>query len=344
MGKRPIGLGQAAKNKRKKVEPQDSKESKDSSLDEATPNLEIELPEEDSADEELAEVYGLFNKLRSDQDPQEQLKLARAVVHEADSLLRAREKLPAKGHVVYGISLLKIASFPNDDAEEKPEDFRKAGMERMDVGLTTADVKVRALAASGLVEDADNQMAASSDKDKVLDEVLKVVEKARSLITEADGNEVQALNQLLAFSGSLDIFNSSKAKELMEFCYPRLKELANSASDATKRLANKGLGSYYLYKATPVLEKVEDEEEPSEAEIEDAEKALSAAVSHFEQAIEESDPDSHVRLGETLLNLGNLQENESDQQDMSYAKALKSLKTAKLLGVDGLDELIESLE
>lgn len=346
MGKRPLGLGQAAKLKKKKTESQDTnKEVKENTpAEEATPNIEIELPEDTTADEELAEIYGLFNKLHTDDDPQEQLKLARGIVHEADSLLRAREQLPAKGHVVYGAALLAIAAFQNEDSKEKPEDFRKVGLERMDIGLENADTGVKALAALSLIEDADNQMAAASDKKKAVGDVLKSIDKAVSLLAGSDGSQVEALNRLLEFAGSLDTLNHAKAQEFMEFCHPRLTQLAKITTDKTQRLAHKGLGFYELSKSTPVLERIEDEEEPSDDEIDIAAEALSSAVAHFEAALEESDPDSYVRLGETLLNLGNLQENESEQQDATYAKAVKNIKTAKLLGADGLDELIEDLE
>ncbi|ANB15817.1 Ett1p [Sugiyamaella lignohabitans] len=138
--KRPQGLNKAAKNKKQKVAPNENNgPEKDQ-----TPDFTIALEDEVDPDDELAQLYGLYETYR--ESSKDSPKLLYGLVHECDRLLRnSTEKLPSRFHNIYAISLLDLAKFveTEDDQPKKKSgnngescaDFILAAIERASIGI-----------------------------------------------------------------------------------------------------------------------------------------------------------------------------------------------------------------
>lgn len=126
MAKRTLGLGKAAKDaKKKKAEPKE---------DAPANELTVELTEEVDADDEMAQLHGLWSTyFKSDKENELVLN---GIVHECDRLLRNADGAPLADsfHAVYALALADLALFHTEDRSKVGEYF-DAALERVQLGL-----------------------------------------------------------------------------------------------------------------------------------------------------------------------------------------------------------------
>lgn len=359
MAKRPLGLAKAAKLKKSRTEtpegtPEHTQEQKDA-------QLQVEV-EESEPDEDLAELYGLFRTF--DEGVKDSPKLAQGIVHESDRLLRKNEKLAPKFHLAYGLALLNLAQFADEDKEpDSPESagaFIQAAIDRLDSGLDVEKdhADLSAAKALALVEQVDDKLRnckskklVSTAKDSVAQ--IKQAMELTNLSNTATRRHAEAVRALLEFADSLGSLNDDELDnfetEILEWSVDKCKILLDSGDVNVQRMANNALGQYHLSFATPLLAEFENEDEDFEPDLNSknakkARKALSAAIEYLEKGVSDIDPQSYVQTAEALISLGNLRENESAEQQADYAKAVKLLKKAQRTGAGSFHDLIESLE
>lgn len=318
--KRGVPFGKASKEKRSKPEAEE----------EAQPELEIEL-DETVADEELAEVFGLFAKLQEQRDP----RVARGLVHECDRLLRERdskgETLPPLFHVAYASALLRLSD--PTVSEEEAEGLQRAGLERLDTGIDALgdDLAVAGIAAQELVQFLHTQV----ENAKLSPASATLVDKVVALLKRGVHAEIaKAAFQFVQLTDELE--DLEQTPEVVKV----LEAHAAAEQDETARLwAHRGLGSQLLNDAARA-DSAAEEAGKVPREI------LDTAIEHLRQGVSETDAQSHVLLAEALLQLGGVLEEETEDADVSevYAEALRHLKKAQLLGHEDLREVIESLE
>lgn len=344
MGKRLQGLGKVSKSKKTKVE--DTKP--ENSTPEPEPEVHIELQDEE--DEELAEVYGLYSKLKADRDP----RLARGLVHESNELLRSRDEknkeLPAMFHVVYAGGLLTLAT------EDKS--FAEAAFERLNTGLSAAgpkDTDVIGIAVFELIQYAHTQVDLDK-KAKLSKNGSKAFNQAIDLLTEyKSSDDVELARAVALLVGLLE-------DTQLEVDLPILKSFEKSSDPESKRLGNKCLGQLLVNKLEPKLELLggeeseEDEDEDDDEEDNDEDNddkkpevdpklvaeikdELEKAIKYLKHATSDLDPDTYVILAETYLSLDEVDEDKDYNEE-----ALKLLKKARMLGVEDLQDTIDSLE
>ena len=146
MAKRTLGLGNAARAKKQKLEQEGKSKSPTPSGSEDTANqLTIELPETVDANDEIAQLRGLY-KTYIDSERDSDLIL-NGIIHECDRLLREKvantsgskedqvsAELPAMFYKIYAIALSELANFHTDDIDQVSE-FFDASLERVNDGL-----------------------------------------------------------------------------------------------------------------------------------------------------------------------------------------------------------------
>jgi hypothetical protein len=125
------------------------------------------------------------------------------------------------------------------------------------------------------------------------------------------------------------------------------------------RRANRGLGEYYLSKAGPVLARIEhDDEDEDDEEEEDEQSAeylrdMAIAKELLTRAIDclirverdevEHDGSIYSLIAEAQISLANIQDYESDEQNILYNQAIIRLTKAQRLGHGNYQEQIDEL-
>ncbi|PRT57016.1 Enhancer of translation termination 1 [Wickerhamiella sorbophila] len=359
MAKRPLGLAKAAKLKKAKTEtpegtPEPTQEQKDA-------QLQVEV-EESEPDEDLAELYGLFKTF--DDGVKDSPKLAQGIVHESDRLLRKNEKLAPRFHLAYGLALLNLAQFADENEEPGSTDsaaaFIQAAIERLDSGLDIEEnqADLSAAKALALVEQIDDKLRTCKSKKRVSTAKesipqIKEAMKLADLSNAATRRLAEAVRALLEFGDSLGSLNNDKLDdfeaEILEWSAGKCKILLDSEDVNVQRMANNTLGQYHLSLATSLLGEFEQEDEDFEPDLSSknakkARKSLTTAIEYLEKGVSDTDPQSYVQTAEALISLGNLRENESAEQRADYSKAVKLLKKAQRTGAGSFHDLIDSLE
>lgn len=378
MGKRPLGLAKAAKFKEKKQKTTDeAPASENPSLDkENALNIAVD---ETTDDNDLAEIYGLYNEF--EKSSKANPKMALGLVHECDSLLRERKKLPAKFHFVYGSALLTISSFQDDEAGEgeSPGDFIEAAIDRLDVGLSEDEnytpLKVMKAVAKVLkVGELLRKVQDPEGKARVVEKNLKDLQSSKALLDEVrKGNTNDGLTQvkmaeailtLQLFAVSLEVLPLKKGatnfvEEISNWTSKVWKDLVACDNPSVQNVAYQGLGETHLSKANGVLQRLEaevDEEDEGSDDSDsddpiifskDAEfvrKELNSAIENLQKVAKDDAPTIYAQIAEAKISIGNLTKNKSSEQNKLYADAVKLLKKAQRLGAGDYHELIDSLE
>lgn len=362
MGKRPLGLAKAAKLKKTKTEtPESAQATPDPIPDQKDAELQVEV-EESEADEDLAELYGLFKTF--DEGPKDSPKLAQGIVHESDRLLRERKDLAGKFHLAYGLALLNLAQFADENEEpssaQSSAAFIQAAIDRLEAGLDSEkdNADLQAAKALALVEQIDDKLRTVKAKKRVATaiesaEQIKEALKMAEASTTASRRLAEAVRALLEFGDSLGSLGNEELdaleSEILEWSAAKCKILLASDSPSVQTMANNALGQYHLSLATPLLAEFENEDDDAEVDLDSknakkARKELSTAIEYLKKGVSEVDPQSYVQTAEALISLGNLRENDSKEQQADYAQAVKLLKKAQRAGAGSFHDLIESLE
>ncbi|MCH0628409.1 hypothetical protein JNB11_00230 [Kocuria palustris] len=193
MAKRHLGLGKALKNNKK------AKTVEDAVKDEEKHDqgqLTVELAEEADADDDLGQLKALWNTY-ADGDRDNEL-MVNGVIHECDRILRAHDnaentdriELPDYFHAIYGQALAELAKFHSDD-NDKVDEYFKASIERLDLGLQAHPrlIAIQFAKARVLCEQLPLQyisrltMDSEGDLLPTLDTALEWYEKAESQAT-----------------------------------------------------------------------------------------------------------------------------------------------------------------
>lgn len=206
MAKRPVGLGKAAKNKKQKVE----------TAQEPSNELTVELSEEIDANDDMGQLKALWNTYTKSERDNE--LVVNGVIHECDRILRnneGKEELPLDFHTIYSLALCELANFHL----EQVEDYFKASLERIEIGLTKYPqsidclfVKTRVLLHQFSLQHLAKVDIDSTGKDLsgFIDEITTVYELAESLARKNEQYELfnrDNLSILLDLDDVLDIIH-----------------------------------------------------------------------------------------------------------------------------------------
>ncbi|CCH43059.1 hypothetical protein BN7_2606 [Wickerhamomyces ciferrii] len=242
MAKRTLGLGKAAKQRKKQKSETPEVDNKinkkneaeeDSNIPQPKSNeITVELTEEVDADDELAQLKGLWNTfINSERDNE---LVINGIVHECDRLLRNQKddnKLPAEFHSIYAISLSELAVFHTDDETDGKtiKDYFEAALERIELGQETYPnsielkfAKSRILISRIPLEYISKLDLQSEDKlnlTKILDEALKNYEEAETIVKESKKFELLDINTfeiLKALDDLLDIVQNFGKEDIAE--------------------------------------------------------------------------------------------------------------------------------
>ncbi|KAH3674213.1 hypothetical protein WICMUC_003455 [Wickerhamomyces mucosus] len=243
MAKRTLGLGKAAKQKKKQKTAEITPEVAETDGSASFPNqpsneITVELDEEVDPDDELAQLKGLWNTyLNSAKDSEHVLN---GIIHESDRLLRNQSdedasKLSAEFHSIYALSLAELAIFHTEDQEKGStvKEFFDAALERIELGqeqfpdsIELKFAKAKIILNRIPLEYISKMTLDSASKEfeinitKLLDDALNNYEEAEESVillknySLLDRNIFEILN---AFDDLLDIvYNFGKVDELAE--------------------------------------------------------------------------------------------------------------------------------
>ncbi|CCK72798.1 Ett1p KNAG_0L01790 [Huiozyma naganishii CBS 8797] len=147
----------------------------------------------------------------------------------------------------------------------------------------------------------------------------------------------------------------------MAWCRDQLALLDNRVSKEQaegpklKNNINRLIGELYLREADPLSTKFlslqyNDDEDDADADAaavnqlrKDALALTDKAISHFIAAEDPEDPATWVQLAESYIDLGNLQDNESVEQEATYTKAEKLLRKANVAAHNKYEDVLNNL-
>lgn len=244
MAKRTLGLGKAAKQRKKQKPDTEAVETKSN-------EIEVELDDELDPDDELNQLKGLWNTyIKSNKENELVLN---GIIHESDLLLRNQtdeKKLPAEFHSLYALALAELAIFQNEsinydeedeekikklekEIELKIKEFFDAALERIELGqsqypesielhFTKARILLNRIPLEFISKFDLNSKKNESipEISKLLDQVLENYENAENSIKLLENYSLlneNVFETLKAFDDLLDIVqNFGKSDELKE--------------------------------------------------------------------------------------------------------------------------------
>lgn len=237
MAKRTLGLGKAAKQKKKqKTETPETDaqiSAEDSNIPQPKSNeITVELNEEVDADDELAQLRALWNTyLNSERDNELVLN---GIVHECDRLLRNQQKdnkLPSEFHSIYAVALSELAIFHTDDETDGKsiKDYFEAALERVELGQDeyTDSIELKFAKSKILISRIPLEYISKLDLDskedlkleKLLEEAIKSYEEAEGsvkLLENYDLFDISVFEILNALDDLLDIIQNFGKKDISE--------------------------------------------------------------------------------------------------------------------------------
>lgn len=236
MAKRTLGLGKAAKQ-RKKQKTETPEAETPAAEEEAIPQpksneITVELNEEVDPDDELAQLKALWNTYINYERDNE--LVLNGIVHECDRLLRNQQqdnKLPAEFHSIYAVALSELAVFHTDDEVDGKsiKDYFEAALERVDLGqdhypdsIELKFAKSRIL-ISRIPLEYISQLDLNSKDDlklnQLLDEATKNYEEAEESVKLLENYALLDINVfeiLKALDDLLDIVQNFGKKDIAE--------------------------------------------------------------------------------------------------------------------------------
>ncbi|ODQ63361.1 hypothetical protein NADFUDRAFT_62911 [Nadsonia fulvescens var. elongata DSM 6958] len=303
----------------------------------------------------------------------------------------AKSPLPVGFHNIYALSLLDMAEFAEKSAEKvskknkkkqdkdqdvsKPKEdtsdaFIKAAIERVTLGLekhknSPVLLLTKAKAKVALVDDmmkfcaSDARYQTAKAAVSILSDAVKDYETAEKTIEASsdsqfrdliDEKQLDTVKNILEISEALGALEEEEEEE-EEALDSYQSDNNNEESQAIVRMANRGLGEFYLAKAYPFLAAIEGDDDDEEGEEEDTAEQTTQAKALMEKSVEyllkaesEADPDFYVVIAEAQISLGNLHDSDSEDQKALYSEAIARLHKAERAGVGRFDELIAELE
>jgi len=237
MAKRTLGLGKAAKQRKKQKSetPEVETTSEESKIPQPKTNeITVELNEEVDADDELAQLKALWNTyLNSERDNELVLN---GIIHECDRLLRNQSnenKLPSEFHSIYAVALSELAIFHTDDETDGKsiKEFFEAALERIELGQDQDPESIELKFAKSRIIinripleyiskfDLESKDDDNLKLDKLLDEAIKNYEEAEESVKLLENYALLDINVfeiLKALDDLLDIVINFGKKDIAE--------------------------------------------------------------------------------------------------------------------------------
>lgn len=371
MVKRPLGLNKSSKTKKQKTEePKDIEKDNDSNEQQA--QIELDVDPED----ELGQIYALYNAEAKEQGGRE--KILSGVVNECDRMLRdAAEKkendqLPAKFHGVYAKALLELSVFADLFAEEQEqncEEFLDTALDRVDVGLDIEKENGELLLTKCkiLLELVSVRMKKAQVNEKLyetaahcvktLDEAVELYEGVEKNSDKFTFEQLKILNQFLELGNWMGSIENEEQEGKLKgsekygsWCKTRFESILEKEKDEViLRLANKGLGEYYLELADRMG--IDEEEETDKQKIAEYEKQARIAVNYLLKAESDEEKEASVLpiLAEAQIELANFlftyKETETNEEaNKLYKDGVMRLKKAQRMGLGDFNDMLEELQ
>ncbi|CCC70944.1 hypothetical protein NCAS_0G00570 [Naumovozyma castellii] len=417
MAKRPLGLGKQAQKKKQKVA------SREATPDTTPSNqISIELNDEEDADNELAQLNGLWNQyFKSDKDDE---ILLNGMIHECDRILRIvksdddasseeRGKLTKLIHsddrfyACFALALSELTVFKSENVKEVSEFFNLA-LERCEDGLKIfSHSDLLSLVFSKIIfqriplefisklkvdSKEDNlklklyeQFEKGQEKFNVLsqdknnkqnedylrltfevlqsyDDLMDIIENfghEKDIEEGLDSDEEEELAQIeLAKSHPLFQFQKNFTKDLTwlkDQLINLFKHIKDHESPLYHQVA-RSIGELYLKFAenpsSVYLDVVygDDRDESSKEDDETKTKSQREAVQLLEAGLEylkkaqlKDSPETWVQVAEAFIDLGNVQDNESAEQEAAYKSAEQLLRKANRATNGKYEHILDNL-
>ncbi|KAI3406769.2 ETT1 [Candida oxycetoniae] len=314
MVKRTLGLGNLAKVKKQKLKEEKraaaaaaSKEEEKEVEDNDANQLSVALPEEVDANDEIAQLKGLFKTyINSERDDE---LILNGIIHECDRLLRKQDEekddknknaLGPDFYKIYAIALSELANFHTDDIKQVGE-FFEAGIERVEDGLakhpdnidlqfTLAKISINQIVLQYISQLSLESKLEGNDIKRKLDKALQVYESAEAKAKESNnfeafGNE-EYFDILEAVDDLLDIVDNFGKDVEDEEDEKKSKEVTEETEEDD--------------------EEEEEKEEKKEEEDDDDEEEVELAETHPLYAIKNTDEYNQWWRDHTITYLENL--------------------------------------
>ncbi|KAJ2558455.1 hypothetical protein EV175_000785 [Coemansia sp. RSA 1933] len=368
--KRPMGLKARAANKKQKNEDiTDGDTTGINDFDEAN-MATIMLKNTTGANGEATEVdelEGIFDSAmselsggESDDTAERALTLLRGTIHECDRILRVHDEntkdqkdavpLEPRFYYIYGTALYSITEL-SDTTDRK--EYLELAFERLDqaraaitgsepfawrvhVGMAKAALELLALLGES------KQDTRCLDAPLVsLDGALVAMEHDTDTQTETETLAIVDLVLSLADSRTLTQPLNSR---LVTWCETTLREMlkTNTTADIQYLLAR----TLWL-QASELIDMLEDDDDDDEQESSSADKErVAELLSTADELLREgATSDALLLRGEVVLNLGNVQDSESEQERL-YGVAVDTFRRAQEIGdiPDQFVQLINDFE
>lgn len=229
MAKRTLGLGKAAKQRKKQKSEDTALTKTDNSKDktpseESTPvpkgnEIHVELDDEVDQDDELVQLRGLWDTFVT--TGRENEMVLNGVIHESDRLLRNLEdgaKLPAEFHALYALALAELAVFHTEDEGEGEgkgvKDYFDAALERADLGLEQYPDSIQLgfakarIILSRIPLEYISQWDLETKKDDKTPDIPKLLDEALKLYEDAEESVKLLKNYTLLDTDVFETFKS----------------------------------------------------------------------------------------------------------------------------------------
>ncbi|KAJ1735167.1 hypothetical protein LPJ61_000695 [Coemansia biformis] len=322
--KRPLGLKARAA---KKATTDDGAAPAVNDFEESTATIMLQG---DENSDELDELEGIFTSAIecADEDPQRAISLLRGTIHESDRLLRISDvddrQMDARFYLIYGSALYSLTEVSEDDdtltfLELAHQRLSQADALCMAGGEAEAVVFGRVRLALAKVELA--MLAADESRDMPLESLDRAVQALQLASPAADvdaADTEQREGPLAVVSLVLSLVDSqrvgdSAAAELASWCETQARKLPGDK-------AKHALAQALWLRANALIDCSE-----LGPEIRELFREAQALLADADAS------DVLILRGEIELNMGNVQEEEEDQE-RCYAMAVATFKRVQAMG------------
>ncbi|KAK9477617.1 negative regulator of Ofd1/Enhancer of translation termination 1 [Lipomyces japonicus] len=356
----------------------------------------IELPNDVDPNDEFAQLYAL-HKSYLDSTRESPKLLHAIVHESDRILRNSSDpsSVPAKFHKVYADALAMLSVFAkkpssnnkkNKDKQQQqqkhdknkieqdgdlPEDFINAAIERATIGLdaypTSAELLVTRSECYLTLSELKLQHSAKS---KTVEGCVELIQKSlqdydsvEQILQSDDATLTEDLNLYKTLARISNVLETTLESDFLAERFPEFYEWTENkwqnalASNPDDKDLHKGIGSFYLARASPYLAVVEyqydedDDDDNDNAHGENNESsATKQAKSYVQKSLDhlsrvESDDNGElmVTVGEAMISLANLYDQGSTEQQELYNQAIERLKKAEGLGIGDFQSLIDEL-
>ncbi|KAJ2866104.1 hypothetical protein GGI22_001359 [Coemansia erecta] len=356
--KRPMGLKARAANKKQKNNTETSEPTGINDFDEAsmaTIMLKNTTGENGEATE-VDELEGIFDNAMAElgaDSTERALTLLRGTIHECDRILRLHHHdanevpLEPKFYYIYGTALYSITKLAEEDEDIKErKEYLELALERLDQarGAITGAEPFAWRVHVGMAKAALELLAFNGDDG--LDVPLQSLDSALAAMehdpaTQTDTESLAIVDLVLSLADSRRFPPLLNAK-LVAWGETKLRVILEDSQSADARYL---LARALWLQASELLDAQEEEEEEEDERIAEEAK-IKDLLSKANELLEDgASSDALLLRGEAILNLGNVQDDDNEQEKF-YGMAVDAFKRAQKLGdiPDQFVQLINDFE